>query len=163
MSPNDENSISHGSGEDTFLPLLVALVLMLVLAPLLHLLPLLVTTLAPLVLLAGLWAVLRDRTFRMLLGAALLVCLPLRWSAHFFGTQAPLLILLSHATVGITFAIMEVAVVVRVLGHQRITRQTVIGAICGYLLIAFVARLVGAMSKQDTHDVTAKRREEEQR
>ena len=131
-------SVRPRDNEDTFLPLLVALVLMLVLAPLLQLVPLLVTTLSPVVLLAGLWAVLCDRTFRMLLGAALLVCLPLRWGAHFFGTQAPLLILLSHATVGITFAIMEVVVVVRVLGHQRITRQTVIGAICGYLLIAFV-------------------------
>ena len=74
----------------------------------------------------------------MFLGAALLICLPLRWSAQFFGNQVPLLILLSHAVIGVTFAIMEVAVVVRVLAHQRITRQTVIGAICGYLLIAFV-------------------------
>ena len=155
----------------------------------------------------------------------------------------PLLILLSHATIAIIFAIREVVVVIRVLTHQRITRETVIGAICGYLLIAilfsfayavltflnpaaisvnghpiaeervtnieqhvtelmyfsiitlttvgygdivpvapmarsmvvlealagqlylaaFVARLVGAMNKQDTHDVTTKRREEEQR
>ena len=189
----------------------------------------------------------------------------------------PLLILLSHATIAIIFAIREVVVVIRVLRadasitvvaevvrlrtelsrvrllqtvidvptltHQRITRETVIGAICGYLLIAilfsfayavltflnpaaisvnghpiaeervtnieqhvtelmyfsiitlttvgygdivpvapmarsmvvlealagqlclaaFVARLVGAMSKPDTHDVTTKRREEEQR
>ncbi len=144
MNPVDENSSSHDSGEDSFLPLLVALGLMLVLAPLLQVLPLLVTTLASLVLLAGLWAVLRDRTFRLFLGAALLVCLPLRWGAHFFGAQVPLLILLSHATVGVTFAIMEVVVVVRVLGHQRITRQTVIGAICGYLLIAFVFAFVFA-------------------
>ena len=42
--------------------------------------------------------------------------------------------------------------------------MVILEALAGQLyLAAFVARLVGAMSKQDTHDVTAKRREEEQR
>ena len=138
MSTVDDSSGTHVGGEDSFLPLLVALVVTLVMAPMQVLLPLLATVLASAVLLAGLWLVLRDRSYRLFVGVSLLVCLPLRWTALFFGDQVPLLVLASHTTIGITFVIVEVAVVSRVLTHQRITRETVIGAICGYLLIAFV-------------------------
>ena len=36
------------------------------------------------------------------------------------------------------FAVLTVAVLIRVIAHQRVTSHTVIGAICGYLLIGYV-------------------------
>lgn len=143
LKPNDSSS-SEPIREDSFLPLLIALVAMLALLPLLEPWPLLMSSVASLVLLTGLLAVLRDRVFRAAVIGALVVCLPLRWVAQFWGSSTPVLLLLSHATVGITFAILEVVVLVRVIAHPQVTRQTVIGAICGYLLIGFLFAFVYA-------------------
>ena len=46
------------------------------------------------------------------------------------------------------------------MARSMVVLEALAGQLC---LAAFVARLVGAMSKPDTHDVTTKRREEEQR
>ena len=138
MSQVNDNTSDRGGGKDSFLPLLISLGLMLILVPLSGPLPLLFTVLGSLVLLSGMLAVMRDRSFRMLAGIALLICLPLRWAAHFWGGQHPVLILLSHTAVGTYFMILAVAVLVRVIAHPRVTRQTVIGAICGYLLIGYI-------------------------
>ena len=102
-------------------------------------------TVASLVLLSGLLAVLRDRRFRAIVIGSLVVCLPLRWMAQLWGDSTPVLLLMSHVTVGITFAILEVVVLVRVIAHQQVTRQTVIGAVCGYLLIGFLFAFVFAV------------------
>ena len=86
-------SDQQSGGRDSFLPLLIALSLMLVLIPISETFPLLFTVLGTLVLLSGMLAVLRDRSFRLAVGAALVICLPLRWAAHFLGNQSPFLIL----------------------------------------------------------------------
>lgn len=130
--------------EDSFFALLIALVLMLVLIPMLQPLPLLTSAIASFVLVAGLLAVFRDRTFRAVVIGALVLCLPLRWAAQFWGHQFPWLILSSHVAFGATFAVLETFVLRRVLTHSRVTRQTVLGAICGYLMIGFVFAFVYA-------------------
>lgn len=129
---------------DSFLPLLIALVLMLVLIPMLQPLPLLTSVIASFVLVAGLLAVFRDRTFRAAVIGALVLCLPLRWAAQFAGHRFPWLILSSHVALGATFAVLEAFVLARVLTHERVTRQTVLGAICGYLMIGFLFAFVYA-------------------
>lgn len=133
------------SAEDSFLPLLIALVVMLVLLPLLEQWPLLMSSVASLVLLTGLLAVLRDRPFRTAVIGALVICLPLRWTAQFWGSSTPVLLLLSHVTVGMAFAILEVVVLVRVVAQPRATRECVIGAICGYLMLGFLFAFVFAV------------------
>ena len=144
LKPNDSTS-SEPASEDSFLPLLTALVVMLVSVPLLEPVPLLMPVVASLVLVAGLLAVLRDRSFRAVVIGAVVVCLPLRWGAQFLGSSVPVLILLSHVSVGISFAILEIVVLVRVIAHRQVTRQTVIGAICGYLMIGFLFTFVYAV------------------
>jgi len=138
MNSDSDNSDNSGSRRGAFLPLLIALSLMLILIPLSESFPLMYTVLGSLVLLSGMPAVLSDRSFRMTAGAALVICLPLRWAAHFLGHQSPILILLSHVTVLIYFMILAAVVLVRVIAHPQVTRQTVIGAICGYLLIGYI-------------------------
>ncbi len=130
---------------DSFLPLLLALVAMLAFLPLLAPWPLLMSSIASLVLLTGLLAVLRDRPFRLAVISALVVGLPLRWMAQFWGNSTPVLLLLSHATIAITFAILEIVVLVRILTHSRVTRQSVIGAICGYVILGFLFAFVYAV------------------
>lgn len=143
--PNSEPATANEKERDSFLPLLIALVAMLALLPLLEPWPLLMSSVASIVLLTGLLAVLRDRPFRLAVISALVVCLPLRWMAQFWGNSTPVLLLLSHLTVGITFAILEVVVLVRILAHPRVTRQSVIGAICGYLMLGFLFAFVYAV------------------
>jgi len=134
----DDNSGESGSGEDSFLPLLIALSVTLVLVPLGEALPILFSALASLILVAGMLAVRRDRTFRVAVGIALLIGLSLRWAAEFRGSQHLILILLSHTSVAAYFVFLEVIVFRRVITQKQVTSQTVIGAICGYLLIGYV-------------------------
>ena len=133
MNPATDNSGNRGSDEDTFLPLLIALIVTLVLAPLAKPLPLVTVLAGFLAQLAGLYAVRHDRAFRATVFGGLILCLPLRLAEQIAGNLHPVLILLSHATTGAYFALLCV-VVVRVIAQQRVTSQTVIGAICGYLL-----------------------------
>lgn len=143
--PNSEPANAAEINGDSFLPLLIALSVMLLLLPLLEPWPLLMSLIASVVLLTGLLAVLRDRSFRAVVIGALAVCLPLRWMAHFWGNSAPVLLVLSHATVGITFAILEIVVLVRVMAQPRVTRQSVFGAICGYLMLGYLFAFVYAV------------------
>lgn len=131
-------TLNTRDGQDSFLPLLVALIATLVLAPLAKPLPLLASLIGATAQLAGLFAVWHDRSFRTAVIGGLAICIPLRLAAQLVGDQHPVLILMSHIAVGAYFAILSVVVLVRVIGHPRVTSQTVIGAICGYLLIGYV-------------------------
>ena len=132
------NSGDPSGGGDSFLPLLIALGVTLVLLPLGAALPLLFAVLASLVLVSGMIAVGRDRMFRAAVGIALVVCLSLRWTAQIWGSQHPVLILLSHISMVVYFVFLEAVVFLRVIAQRQVTKQTVIGAICGYLLIGYV-------------------------
>jgi hypothetical protein len=129
---------STGSGQDSFLPLLVALIATLVLAPLAKPLPLVAFLVGAAAQLSGLFAVRHDRSFQATVIGVLAICLPLRLAAQLVGDQYPVLIVLSHIAAGSYFAILGTVVLVRVIAHPRVTSQTVIGAVCGYLLIGFV-------------------------
>ncbi len=126
-------------GQDSFLPLLVALFVTLMLVPLVvKPLPLLAFLIGTVAQLMGLFAVRRDPLFRAAVIGGLAICLPSRLAAQLIGDQHPVLILLSHAAAGAYFAILSVVVLVRVIAHPRVTSQTVIGAVCGYLLTGYV-------------------------
>lgn len=132
-----ENDFSSRN-QDTFLPLLVALIVTLVLAPLAKPLPVVAFLLVATAQFAGLFAVRYDRMFRATVIGGLAVCLPLRVAAQLVGDQYPVLILLSHIAVGTYFTILSVVVLVRVIAQPRVTSHSVIGAVCGYLLIGYV-------------------------
>jgi len=111
---------------------------MFVLAPLAKSMPLAALVIVMATQLMGPLSVRHDRSFRTTVIGGLAVCLPLRMAAQLFGDPYSVLILLSHIAAGAYFAILCVVVLVRVIAHPRVTSQTVIGAICGYLLIGFI-------------------------
>jgi hypothetical protein len=125
-------------GEDSFLPLLIALSVTIALAPLAKPLPMVSAVLGVFVQLSALFAVRRDRSFLAAVIGGLTLCLPLRLAAQLAGDPYPVLILFSHAANGAYFLLLTVVVLVRVIAHPRVTTQTVIGAVCGYLLIGYV-------------------------
>ena len=128
----------HPASDQSFLPLFIALCLAALLFPISEYVPYLFTIVASVALLAGMMAVQKDHMFRLLAGIVLCLSLPLRWSSHFWGDQLPWIALVSHILAGIYFAILEAYVIVQVMAYRRITRQTLIGAVCGYLLIGVI-------------------------
>lgn len=122
----------------TFIPLLVALLVVLVLAPLVNQYRLLTSVMVSLLLLAGVFTVHRHHALRIaaVLGLALTLCL--RWMAHFVGYEQEHWLVLSHAMIAGYMAFLTMVVFCTVLTHREITRNTVMGATCGYLLIGYV-------------------------
>ncbi|HTN02951.1 potassium channel family protein [Planctellipticum variicoloris] len=127
-----------------YTPLLVALCATAILSSLADYWPITTSILASAILLTGLRAVARDHLLRLVVGGLLVICLPLRWAAHTFGDEYFWLLFLSHVSLVIYFSLLEGIVLVRVIRPHRITSQTVIGAICGYLLIAYIFGFVFA-------------------
>ena len=126
------------SGQDAFLPLLVALIATLLLTPLAKPLPLVASLIGMAAQLAGLYAVWHNQSIRSIVISGLAICVPMRLAAQLAGNQYPLLIPFSHTTSGVYFAILTFVVLVRVIAHQQVTSQTVFGAVCGYLMIGYV-------------------------
>lgn len=124
--------------EISFIPLLVTLILAPTLFPLSAYLPVIFTVVVSLSLLSGMRAVMKFPGFRISAGIVLCVGLPLRWAAHLWGNEYPWLTLASHAVVGLYFVILEIFVISQVIAHPRITSQTLLGAVCGYLLIGVI-------------------------
>lgn len=125
-------------GTDSFLPLLLALIAILLITPIAQPFPIVTGLIAAAAELAGLYAVRHNRSMRITAIIGVLTCVPLRIVAQCVGDRYPLLIVASHVAGGMYFAILTVAVLVRVIAHQRVTSHTVLGAICGYLLIGYV-------------------------
>ncbi|MEI8381646.1 MAG: potassium channel family protein [Planctomycetota bacterium] len=123
---------------DSFLPLLLALIATLLVTPIAQPFPLVAGLIAAAAQLAGLYAVRHNKSMRFMAIIGVVICFPLRIVAQCIGDQYPLLIVASHVAGGMYFTILTVAVLVRVIAHQRVTSHTVIGAICGYLLIGYV-------------------------
>lgn len=142
--------------ETSYTPLLVALSATAILSSLADVWPILTSLLSSAILLAGLGAVARDHRLRLIVGGLLLVCLPLRWAAHVFGDRFAWLMLLSHLSLGFYFATLEGIVLLRVIASRRVTSHTVVGAICGYLLIAYVFGFVfAALELVDPRSIVA--------
>ncbi len=123
---------------DSFLPLLLALIATLLVTPIAEPLPLAAGSIAVVAQLAGLYAVRHNKSMRIAAIVGIVTCIPLRLAAQWKGEEYPLLIVASHVAGGLYFAVLTVAVLIRVIAHQRVTSHTVIGAICGYLLIGYV-------------------------
>jgi membrane protein CcdC involved in cytochrome C biogenesis len=129
---------TQGVRRESFLPLLFALVCVLVATPVATEIPLLPSLLISVLLLSGLFAVASSRTALTVAVVGLLITLALRWTVHFLGPERTPLVVLTHLTMAAYLGFLCGLVVVRVLAHQRITRDTVTGALCGYLLIAYI-------------------------
>ena len=122
----------------TFVPLLVALLILLVAAPLVEGWPLLATFLVSFVLVAGVFAVQGSPLVRLGAVAAFVVVLALRWLAHMRGEDHRTLMAVSHLATGMYMLLLGWICVAAVLRREQITRDTVLGAVCGYILIAYV-------------------------
>lgn len=110
----------------------------LVLSPLAKPFPFLAMVLGGVAQATGLFVLRHDLSFRATVVSGLAICLPIRLAAQLAGQEYPMLILMSHIAAGMYFAILAVVVLVRIIANQQVTSETVIGAVCGYLLIGFV-------------------------
>jgi hypothetical protein len=69
--------------------------------------------------------------------AAIVIVLVLRWLAHVYGEEHRPLVAVSHLAIGMYMFVLGAICVAAVLRREQITRDTVLGAVCGYILIAY--------------------------
>jgi hypothetical protein len=138
MSRHSKHAGQRTRLSGTFVPLLVALLSVLVLAPLVEHHLVLTSSLVSLLLLTGVFTVHRSPPLRLAAILGLAVALFLRWLAHFSGPEQSVLRALSHLSACGYVAYLAAVVLFTVLTHREITHNTVIGALCGYLLIAYM-------------------------
>lgn len=129
----------------TFVPLLVGLLILLVVTPLAEAWPLGSAILVSFVLITGIFAVHGNPLLRRVVVVFLAMVLGIRWLVHLHGEEHKSLVLMSHLTVGIYMLLLGVICVATVLRRERITRDTVLGAVCGYILIAYFFTFVYAI------------------
>jgi hypothetical protein len=122
----------------TFLPLLVALLGLLVAAPLVEEWPLITTGLVSLVLIAGAFAVHHNPLLRKAVILALVMVLGVRWLAQAYGERHHAMVVGSHLMSGSYLLMLGAICMAVVLSREQITRDTVVGAVCGYILVAYV-------------------------
>jgi hypothetical protein len=123
---------------ETFIPLLSALIIVLVFSPLAEGSPMLSMALISLVLITSVLALHRSMWLRGSMAIALLLTVGLRWLAHAYGETHEVLAPISHLAIGGYLSVLAALCVVVVVRRGKVTHDTVIGAVCGYLLIAFV-------------------------
>jgi hypothetical protein len=126
--------------QGTFLPLLGALLVMLVVMPLGDDMPLLAAVFATVLVIAGTFSVTTSSLSRSILVIAAATVLVVRWLAHL--VPVPGLLMTAHVIIGIYLLLLATQCLRIVLSHRRITRDTVVGSVCGYLLIAYVFAFV---------------------
>lgn len=122
----------------TFVPLLVALVTLLVVAPFAEGRPLFSSILISLLLVTGVFAVHEHTLLRRVILVALVVVVVIRWLAHLYGETHEALVVAGHVGIGLYMLAICALCVSIVLRRERVTSDTVLGAVCGYLLIAYV-------------------------
>lgn len=122
----------------TFVPLLVALLVVLVVAPLAEGWPLVSALLVAFVLVTGVFAVHGDRLLRKSVLVFLVIVLGLRGLAHTHGEDYRSLVVVAHLAIGLYLLLLCALCVAVVLRREQITHDTVLGAVCGYILIAYV-------------------------
>lgn len=127
----------HGSHGGTFTLLLAALVILLVLKPVLESVPLASSLMASVVLVVGILSVHRGGWVGVGMALALMLVLGLRWIAHFWGEDNRILATAGHAAVSAYLFLLFLFCVAVVLHRGRVTSDTIVGAVCGYLLIGF--------------------------
>jgi hypothetical protein len=133
--------LKHGAGLlglGTFTPLLVSLLIVILTSPLYEHYPKSAAAIVMVVLVAGLGAVRQHLKLRLLLIALLVVVLAIRVRAVMEGPMHPAVVLLAHVSIAGYLAILAAFCITTALRDRHVTRDTVVGAICGYVLIAFV-------------------------
>ncbi len=121
-----------------FSPLLVSLVLTLILAPVLEAHRLAGSILISIVLLTGILAVRRERHVLVATLVLVIPALTARWISELFDSTQSLTSAVAQSLLALYLLLIAVVVLLAVLGHEKVTPQTVVGAVCVYLLIAFV-------------------------
>lgn len=116
----------------------MALLVVLVISPLAEGWPVVSSIFVSIVLLAGIFSIHNHPLLRKALIALVSIVLILRWIAHVYGEEHGNLVILAHLAIGIYMFLLAVICIRTVLRRQQITKDTIVGAVCGYLLIAYV-------------------------
>jgi hypothetical protein len=131
-----KNRVSALGG--TFVPLLAALLIVLVIAPVAGHWPLVSSILVTCLLIAGLFAFHRHPLLRRGMFVAVVIVLGLRWLSQLYGEEHTVLVVVSHSALVVYMGLLCAVCVDAVLRREQITRDTILGAVCGYILIAYV-------------------------
>lgn len=121
-----------------FSPLLVSLVVTVILAPMVEAHQFSGSILLTIVLLTGILAVRRERHILVATLVLVIPALTARWISEWFDSTQSLATVVAQSLLAIYLLFIAVVVLLAVLGHEKVTPQTVSGAVCVYLLIAFV-------------------------
>ena len=121
-----------------FFPLLVSLVVTMILAPVLETHGLSGSILISIVLLTGILAVRRERHVLVATLVFFIPAIAAVWISESFDLTQSSVPVVAQSLLAIYLLFIAVIVMVAVLGHQQVAPQTVVGAVCVYLLIAFV-------------------------
>ncbi len=121
-----------------FSPLLVSLVVTVILAPIVEAHRFSGSILLTIVLLTGILAVRRERHILVATLVLVIPALTARWISELFDSTQSLATVVAQSLLAIYLLFIAVVVLLAVLGHEKVTTQTVGGAVCVYLLIAFV-------------------------
>ena len=121
-----------------FSPLLVSLVVTMILAPVVEAHRFYGSILISIVLLTGILAVRRERHVLIATLVLVIPAIAATWISVLFDSSQSLAIVISQSLLAIYLFFIAVVVIIAVLAHDQIAPQTVVGAVCVYLLIAFV-------------------------
>ena len=121
-----------------FSPLLVSLVVTMISVQVLEAHRLASSIPISIVLLTGILAVRRERHVLVATLVLVIPALAVLWISEFFESTQSLVTLVAQSLLAIYLLFIAVVVMLAVLAHQQVTPQTVVGAVCVYLLIAFV-------------------------
>ena len=121
-----------------FSPLLASLVVTVILAPVVEAHRFSGSILLTIVLLTGILAVRRERHILVATFVLVIPALTARWISELFDSTQSLATVVAQSLLAIYLLFIAVVVLLAVLGHEKVTPQTVGGAVCVYLLIAFV-------------------------
>ncbi len=127
-----------GALNGTFVPLLVGLIVVLVVLPIAETWPLGVGLIVSAVLVTGIFTVQENSNLRKLMVAILFLVLTVRWIGHLYGEQHKALVVVAHLAVGSYMAILAVICATSAIRRRQVDRDTVLGAVCGYVLIGYV-------------------------
>ncbi len=121
-----------------FSPLLVSLIVTMISVQVLEAHRLASSILISIVLLTGILAVRRERHILVATLVLVIPALAANWISELFDSTQSLAPVVAQSLLAIYLFFIAVIVMLAVLGHAQVGPQTVVGAVCVYLLIAFV-------------------------
>ncbi len=121
-----------------FSPLLVSLIVTMISVQVLEAHRLASSILISIVLLTGILAVRRERHVLVATLVLVIPALVVVWISELSGSTQSLATVVAQSLLALYLLFIAVVVMLAVLGHKQVTPHTVGGAVCVYLLIAFV-------------------------